>query len=105
MTIMHSTNTSEARSPLSSSGPGLPGDAVPEKMWPLLQTGSESALKFRWSFTERGHSTASAFLDRNAGLSLIMTSELFFCLMGLTIVLLNGLDTQIPELGVRSALE
>ena len=107
MTIMHSTNTADARSPLSSSGPGLPGEAVPQKMSesPLLQTESESALKFRWSLAERGHLTVPAFLDRNAGLFLIMASELFFCLAGVTTRLLNGLDKQIPILEVRYALE
>ena len=105
MTIMHSTNTSEARSPLSSSGPGLPGEAVLEKMSPLLQTESESALKFQWSLAERRHSTASAFLDRNAGLFLIMASELFFRLMRVTIRLLYGLDMRIHILEVCYALE
>lgn len=102
MTTTHSTNTTEARSLLSSSGPGLPGDAFPDETSPLLQT--ESALKSRHGLSERWHSTESAFLDGNAGLFLIAGSQLFFALSNVTVKWLNGSDEHIPMLEVRYAL-
>ena len=103
MSIVHSINTSEACSLLSSSGPGLPVEAVPDEMSPLLQT--ESALKSRRSHSERWLLTAPAFLDSNAGLFLIAASQLFFALSNVTVKWLNGSDEQIPMLEVRYALE
>jgi len=103
MTTAHSINPSESCSPLSSSGPGLPEEAVPDEMSPLLQTGS--TFKSRRSHSEGWLSTAPAFLDRNAGLFLIAASQLFFALSNVTVKWLNGSDEQIPMLEVRCALE
>lgn len=103
MTIAHSTHTAEARRPLFSSGPGLPGETAQDETSPLLQT--ESALKSRRSLAERWHSTASASLDRNAGLFLVAASQFFFSLSNVVVKWLNGSDEQIPMLEVRYALE
>jgi hypothetical protein len=102
MIITHSANTTEARS-LLSSGLGLPGDAFSDETSPLLQT--ESALKPRHGLSERWHPTASAFLDRNAGLFFIAGSQFFFCLSNVTVKWLNGSDERIPMLEVRCARE
>ena len=96
MTVARSTYTTSLS---SSSGPRLPGEAskssILDETSPLLQPERVGSLSERW------HSTASAFLDRNAGLLLIAASQFFFSASNVSVKWLNSLDEPLPMLEVR----
>jgi hypothetical protein len=64
------------------------------------------ALVSRRSLTERDQSAISSFLDKNAGLLLVASSQFFFSASNLCVKLLNSLDEseRIPILEVRDIL-
>src|SRR6266849_7803119 len=104
MTTAYSVRTTE-RSP---SSPDLPvsrdGLADPDEISPLLRTNRTRAIQS--SQSDRWHSAArssvSAFLDKNAGLCLIATSQFFFSAMNICVKRLNSLDEQpVPIFEVR----
>jgi hypothetical protein len=106
MTTAHSVRTTNVYGPQSPSSPGLPVSrdvlADPDEISPLL--GTNRAHVTQSSQSERWHSarsSVSAFLDKNAGLSLIASSQLFFSAMNICVKWLNSLDEPVPILEVR----
>ena len=108
MTSAHSVRTTEACGPQSPSNPDLPvsRDGLadpPDEISPLLGTNRTHAA-IRSSQSERWHSarsSVSAFLDKNAGLSLIAAAQFFFSAMNICVKLLNSLDEPVPIFEVR----
>ncbi len=100
--MAHSARTTTARGSQSPSGPEpsthRDGLADPDETSPLLGTNSARALQS--SHSKRWHSL-SAFFDKNAGLSLVATSQFFFSAMSMCVKWLNSLDEPIPILEVR----
>ena len=76
--------------------------SVPNEASPLLQT--KSALLSRRSLSERWHWNASAFLDRNAGLLLIVAAEFFLSASNISVQWLNRLEEHVPILEVCDTL-
>lgn len=111
MTTAHSVPTSEIYGPQSPSGPDLPfnrdGLAGLGEISPLLGTDRDHDHTYhviQSSRSERWHSarsSVSAFLDKNAGLSLIAASQFFFSAMNTCVKWLNSLDEPVPILEVR----
>ena len=109
MTTAHSVPTTEVYGPQSPSGPDLPvnrdGLAGLGEISPLLRTNRDRTYHvIQSSRSERWHSarlSVSAFLDRNAGLSLIAASQFFFSAMNTCVKWLNSLDEPVPILEVR----
>ena len=106
MTTAHSVHTTEVYGPQSPSSPDLPvrrdGLADPDELSPLLGTNRTHAIQS--SQSERRHSarsSGSAFLEKNAGLSLIAASQFFFSVMAICVKWLNSLDEPVPILEVR----
>jgi hypothetical protein len=107
MTSAHSVRTTEVYGPQSPSNPDIPvsrdGLADPDEISPLLGTNRTPAIQS--SQSERWHHSArasvSAFLDKNAGLSLIVASEFFFSAMNICVKWINSLDEPVPILEVR----
>lgn len=102
MTTAHSV----VYGPQSPSHPDLPvsrdGLADPDEISPLL--GTNRARASQSSLSEWRHSaqsSVSAFLDKNAGLSLIAASQFFFSAMNICVKRLNSLDEPVPILEVR----
>jgi hypothetical protein len=103
MTTAYSVRTAES----SPSSPDLPisrdGLADPDEISPLLRTNRARAIQSTQS--DRWHSarsSVSAFLDKNAGLCLIASSQFFFSAMNICVKRLNSLDEQpVPILEVR----
>lgn len=92
------TYTTEAR----GHGPPASGSATDDsETSPLLRPESAQPR----SLSERWHSTASGFLDKNAGLLFIAASQLFFCLSSVFIKWLNNSDEHVPMLEVRDTFE
>ena len=110
MAITHYTNARETPTPLSS-GPeqrevteealSAHSAGVPNEASALLPDGR--VLESHQITTERGQSVISSFLDKNAGLLLVASSQLFFCASNLCVKWLNSLDEseRIPILEVR----
>jgi len=98
------TRSPYATETVSSSGYGLAGEAstAPDDTSPLLQP--DSVPVPRKGQSERWDSNASAFLDRNAGLLLVVASQFCFALSNISVKWLNNLDEHIPMLEVRDAL-
>ena len=74
------------------------GSSVPNETSPLLQT--KSALRSQRSLSERWHSNASGFLERNAGLLLIAASHFFLSAANISVQWLNRLEEHVPILEV-----
>jgi hypothetical protein len=104
MTTAHSVRTTEVYGPQSPSSPDLPvsrdGLADPDEISPLLGTNRTPASQSeRWHHSARA--SVSAFLDKNAGLSLIVASDFFFSAMNICVKWINSLDEPVPILEVR----
>jgi hypothetical protein len=103
MTTTYSSYNTETCGSLSPVAPRLPGKAssvlVPDEASPLLQP--EPVSKSRRTPSERWHSTASEFLDTNAGLLLIMAAQFLFSASNLAVKWLNSSGERIPMLEVR----
>jgi hypothetical protein len=111
MVTAHYTNTRETHTPVSSPGPeqtDVTEDAlsagVPNETSALLPDGR--VLVSQQSFTERSQSVISSFLDKNAGLLLVASSQFFFSASNLCVKLLNSLDEseRVPILEVCGIL-
>lgn len=111
MAVTRHTKTRETPTPLSSPGPEVTevtedalSAGVPNETSALLPDGR--VLASQRSLTERGQSAISSFLDKNAGLLLVASSQLFFCASNICVKWLNGLDEseRIPILEVRDIL-
>jgi len=109
MAITHYTNTRETPTPrpeqteITEDGEeALSTTDVPDEASALLPGVHVSPQ----SSTDRGQSTISSFLDKNAGLLLVASSQLFFCASNLCVKWLNNLDEseRIPILEVRDIL-
>ena len=89
---------------LSSSGYRRVGEAstAPDDTTPLLQP--DPVPPPRKSLFEYWHSNGSAFLDRNAGLLLVVASQISLTLSNVSVKWLNNLDEHIPMLEVCDAL-
>jgi hypothetical protein len=99
MTTAHSVRATEVYGPQSPSSPDLPvsrdGQADLGEISPLLGT---NRPRTRW---HSARSSVSAFLDKNAGLSLIAASQFFFSAMNTCVKWLNSLEKPVPILEVR----
>jgi hypothetical protein len=105
------TNTRETPTPLSS--PSLKdteealfaGVTVPNETSALLPDDRRVHVSQR-SLTERGQSAISSFLDKNAGLLFVASSQFFFAASNLCVKWLNSLDEseRVPVLEVRDIL-
>jgi hypothetical protein len=102
MATAHSVRTS-VDGPKFSSGPKPSARrdslADPDETSPLLRTNGADALQS--SHSERWRHSLSAFFDKNAGLSLLVASQLFFSGMNMCVKWLNSLDEPVPILEVR----
>jgi hypothetical protein len=78
--------------------------SVPNEASALLSDGR--VLVSHRNPSERGQSVISSFLDKNAGLLLVASSQLFFCASNLCVKWLNSLDEseRVPILEVRDIL-
>ena len=106
MTTAHSVPTTEVYGPQSPSSPGLPvsrdGLADLDELSPLLGTNRTHAIQSSQSeWWHSARSSVSKFLDKNAGLSLIVVSEFFFSAMNVCVKWANSLDEPVPILEVR----
>jgi hypothetical protein len=102
MTTAHSV----VYGPQSPSCPDLPvsrdGLADPDEISPLLGTNRARAIQLSQSeWRHSARSSVSAFLDKNAGLSLIAAAQFFFSAMNICVKWLNSLDEPVPILEVR----
>ena len=81
---------------------GRDGLTDPDEISPLLGTNRSRAIQSsqsgRW---HSARSSVSAFLDKNAGLSLIVASQFFFSAMHICVKWANSLDEPVPILEVR----
>ncbi|KAI0274067.1 hypothetical protein BGY98DRAFT_1099244 [Russula aff. rugulosa BPL654] len=103
MTTAHSVHTTDVYGAQSPSSSRLPASrdslADPDEISPLL--GTNRADTIQSSQSERRHSARSsfsAFLDKNAGLCLIASSQIFFSAMIICVKWLNNLDEPVPIL-------
>ena len=111
MVITRYTNTRETPSPLSSPGLGQTEETlsasvtVPNETSALLPDDARG-LVTRRSLTERGQSAISSFLDKNAGLLLVASSQFFFAASNICVKWLNSLDEsdRVPILEVRTVM-
>jgi len=92
MSNTHSPSTPDASSPFGSKQLGA---AMSDEESPLLQR--EGSEQRRGLF----RTAASAFVDRNAGLLLVVASQFFFAATNSTVKWLNSLDEPVPILEVR----
>ena len=105
MTTTHFVHTTGPQSPSSHDLP-VSGDGLADldEISPLLGTNRARANQPP-SLSKRWHSarlSVSGFLDKNAGLSLIATSQFFFSAMNICVKRLNSLDVEpVPILEVR----
>ena len=101
MAITHYTNTGEAPTPFSSSNLEQTEVAVEAEGALSGEPNETSAL-----LTKRGPSAISSFLDQNAGLLLVASSQFFFSASNLCVKWLNSLDEseRVPILEVRDIL-
>jgi hypothetical protein len=113
MVTTHYTNTRETHPPLSSPGPeqtdvteDVLSTGVPNETSALLPDGRVLVSQQSLTGTERGQSAISSFLDKNAGLLLVASSQFFFSASNLCVKLLNSLDEseRVPILEVRDIL-
>ena len=86
-----------------SSSPGLEQTEETEEAYMSGEPNETSALL---ADTERGQSATSSFLDKNAGLLLVASSQFFFSASNLCVKWLNSLDEseRVPILEVRDIL-
>jgi hypothetical protein len=112
MVIAHYTSTRETPTPLSSPSAEQTevteealSASVPNETSALLPDGR--ILVFHRSLTERSQSAISSFLDKNAGLLLVASSQFFFSASNICVKWLNSLDEseRVPILEVRDTLE
>jgi hypothetical protein len=99
-TIMAKTHTPE-----TPASPGLEQTeealSVPSEESPLLQAAGRGVHDASpRSLSERCYSALSAFLDKNAGLLLIVASQLFISATNVSVKYLNSLDEHVPMLEV-----
>jgi hypothetical protein len=103
MVITHYTNTRETPPRLSSPDPEqtVVTEDDEEALSPGVPIEALALLP-----DERGQSAISSFLDKNAGLLLVASSQLFFCASNLCVKWLNSLDEseRVPILEVRDIL-
>ena len=111
MVTSNSVDTAAERcTPLSSSDPELSptgglGDVLadPDEMTPLLRTKHARACYrnfLEWWSSARSVTTLSAYIDKNAGLLLVASSQFFLSAMNVSVKWLNSLDEPIPMLEV-----
>ena len=104
MATANFVGTAEQCAPLSSDpelSAGRDGLAGLNEATPLLRTHRPSVPQWNHSdWWSPSRSAVSAFIDKNSGLLLIATSQLFFSGMNLSVKLLNGLDEPVPTLEV-----
>ena len=86
-----------------SSDSALPGRSPPvrDEASPLLPEHSQEPppnTSARWLPAQL---SASAFLDNNAGLLLVVASQFFFSAIGISVKWLNSLDEPVPTFEVR----
>lgn len=86
-------------SELSGGGPPVPDEASPLLHRRDSREPHPNTL-WRW-FSESARPSASAFIDKNAGLLLVAASQFFFSAMGISVKWLNSLDESVPTLQVR----
>jgi hypothetical protein len=103
MVTSNSVDTAERCTPLSSSDPELPD---PDEITPLLRTKRARVFFYRnplewWSSTtSRSVAALSAYIDKNAGLLLVASSQFFLSAMNVSVKWLNSLDEPMPMLEV-----
>jgi hypothetical protein len=100
----HATETRGARpsSDFDVTGEGLP---VPNETSPLLQNALTEVSQLKDS--DRWHparSSLSAFIDRNAGMLLVVAAQFFFSAMNISVKFLNSLDEPVPTFEVCHVL-
>ncbi|KAH9974971.1 hypothetical protein BGW80DRAFT_1559449 [Lactifluus volemus] len=77
---------------------------VPDETSTLLQ---HRSAQMEETVSERGRSSTSAFVDRNAGLLLVAGSEFFFSAINVSVKWINNLDEPVPileQIWVRMAM-
>ena len=79
--------------PSSEEGPLIP-DETPPVFKPMHMHAHQP------TFSGSRHSSLSSFLDDNAGLLLVLASQLFASAMNLSVKVLNSLDEPVPALEV-----
>jgi hypothetical protein len=113
MVITNSTNTRETTNPLPSPDPKQTEEAeeaealsAADETSALLPDGRALVSVSQRSLTEWGQSAISSFLDKNAGLLFVASSQFFFSISNLCVKFLNSLDEseRVPVLEVRDIL-
>jgi hypothetical protein len=105
MKATQSTCDTVAQGAAPPSDSELPGGdpPVPDEASPLLHRRDSREPHpntfGRWFF-EFARPSASAFIDKNAGLLLVAASQFFFSAMGISVKWLNSLDEPVPTLQV-----
>jgi hypothetical protein len=81
------------------------GLSVPNEASPLLQNepteGPQPNVSERW---HPARSSVSAFIDKNAGMLLVVAAQLFFSAMNVSVKFLNSLDEPVPTFEVCHVL-
>jgi hypothetical protein len=89
-----------------TTGPGLheepEASSVPDEASLLLQ--NKTALLSQRGLSERWHPNSSAFLDRNAGLLLLVASHFSLSASTISVQWLNRSEEKVPVLEVGDAL-
>jgi hypothetical protein len=113
MVATHCTNTRETPTPLSSPGLKHTEEALfasatePNETSALLPDDDRRVTVSQGSLAEQGQlAVISSFLDNNAGLLFVASSQFFFALSNLCVKWLNSQDEseRIPVLEVRGIL-
>jgi len=109
MVTPNSVDAAERCTLLSSSDPELPaggdvlGLADPDEITPLLRTKHARVFHrnpLEWWSSARSVTTLSVYIDKNAGLLLVASSQFFLSAMNVSVKWLNSLDEPIPMLEV-----
>lgn len=116
MVVTHYTNTRDTPTPFSPGGLEQTEDAeealsasvtipIPDETSALLPYDGREIVSQR-SLTERDQSAISSFLDKNAGLLFVASSQFFFAASNLCVKWLNSLDEseRVPVLEVRDVI-
>ena len=117
MVIKHYTSTDTRETPTPFSSPGLEQTeeaeyaGVTNETSALLPSGpphgpGRVSQRSPVELLERGESAISSFLDKNAGLLLVASSQFFFSASNLCVKWLNGLgeSERVPVLEVRDIM-